>query len=827
MIPNAETTSRNFNSEQPTAKSDRAAMMIVFFIVVVDLLGFGIVLPLLPVTGQEYLLPLFPGDGARALRGAMIGLLLASFSAMQFFFAPMWGRLSDRVGRRPILLVGLVGSVLFYALFGYAAGIGSNDASAVLLPREAQLALILMFVARIGAGMAGATISTAQAVIADCTPPEKRKHGMAMIGAAFGIAFTFGPMLGALAMYAAPHGRAATSYTGYVASGLSGIALILALGMLRETRKFAHAGPTPGEPAPVETEESTLGAEVAGPSRRRIFNFSAWRWALSNGAIAPVILTFFLATIGFGAFESTLALLIKDILGLDKEHAYWIFAYVGFILVLTQGFLYRKIAKSFSEVILMTAGIVLMSVGVIGLAAVSLLKSTNYSASSFLMTSMMIVLAVAVVGFAFLTPSAQALISRRTSAERQGEILGVNQSASALARILGPIFGNLLYAVTSTHMLPYIFGAGLLLLMLPLIPRIAQGSLCGRRTSRPNMKPSLCDLRPDRIALIKPSALGDVVHALPVLHALWLRFPGATISWVIRESLQSILTAHPDLDETISFDRHGGIRATVALARQLEARKFDLVVDLQGLLRTGLMCAATRAPRRVGLSSAREGSRWFYSDLVNDDLSLHAVDRYWRVAEALGAGNSPKQFHVPISNESRAWANQFRCEAPVIVVSPGSRRVTKRWTHFSDLVNRAQSRFGGSAILVGSPDEAGLSARVAADIRGNCLNFAGKTTLPQLAAMLERADVVLANDSGPLHLAAALGRPIVAPYTCTTIKRHGPYLQSGAVESSVWCRGSYVKRCSRLDCMIELSANRLWPVLEEVLFRWASHSRSA
>jgi MFS family permease len=398
-------------------------------------------------------------------------LLLSTFSAMQFLFAPMWGRLSDRVGRRPVLLVGLVGSVIFYALFGYAAGIGNPDPQAALDPADARLAFILMFVARTCAGLAGATISTAQAVIADCTPPEKRKHGMALIGAAFGIAFTFGPMVGALAMYLAPHGRAATSYTGYVASLLSGIALILALAMLRETRFFRVAKPSASGD---ELGEAAI-LEAAPPTRRRILDISAWRFALGNAAIGPVILTFFLATIGFGAFESTLALLIRDILGLDKEHAYWIFAYVGFILVLTQGFLYRKLAKTLSEVVLMTAGIILMAVGVIGLAGVSLLKSTDLSGGGVLMSTMMIVLAVAVVGFAFLTPSAQALVSRRTSQERQGEILGVNQSAAALARILGPILGNTLYSLTPTHMLPYLFGAGLLLLMLPLIPRVARG----------------------------------------------------------------------------------------------------------------------------------------------------------------------------------------------------------------------------------------------------------------------------------------------------------------------------------------------------------------
>src|SRR5262245_42480692 len=154
MASNPPTASPETTTSSSPAPSNMKAMLIVFFVVVVDLLGFGIVLPILPVTGKEYIAPLMPQGSEKAV-GAVIGLLLACFSAMQFLFAPMWGRLSDRFGRRPILLVGLVGSVVFYALFGFAAGLP--------VPEEATLALVLMFIARIGAGLAGATIATAQA----------------------------------------------------------------------------------------------------------------------------------------------------------------------------------------------------------------------------------------------------------------------------------------------------------------------------------------------------------------------------------------------------------------------------------------------------------------------------------------------------------------------------------------------------------------------------------------------------------------------------------------------------------------------------------------
>jgi MFS family permease len=414
----------------------------VFLVVFIDLLGFGIVLPLLPLYGDVYVAELVPGGKTAPAGGTLLGLLMASFSAMQFLFAPVWGRLSDRVGRRPILLIGLAGSVAFYLLFGYASD----------LPREkewAALALTLLFVARIGAGVAGATIATAQAVIADCTPPERRKHGMALIGAAFGIGFTFGPLIGAGALYFFPHHH---GVIGYVAAGLSLLALVLGCALLPETRRFG-----------------------AAPAARKWLDTQGLRAVLHNPAVAPVVLTFFLATLGFASFEVTLSLLSKDALGIGENNIFLVFAYVGSVLMLTQGVLYRRLANRLSEVTFMAMGITLMGLGVLSLGGVSWAAAGQRAAFGQVLGLMLFSLTAAVVGFAFLTPSAQALISRRSDPEKQGEILGVNQSAAALARILGPVFGLTLYKATPNHLLPYVFGAVLLLLMLPLIPRIRRG----------------------------------------------------------------------------------------------------------------------------------------------------------------------------------------------------------------------------------------------------------------------------------------------------------------------------------------------------------------
>jgi MFS family permease len=429
-------------SDLAAAPTSRSALLIVFLVVVIDLLGFGIVLPLLPRLGDHYIRALFESGKEGVAGGAVLGGLLAVFSLMQFLFAPAWGRLSDRIGRRPVLLVGLTGSVVFYALLGLALTFPQEDA---------VLALGLLFLARAGAGVAGATIATAQAVIADCTPPEERKHGMALIGAAFGIGFTLGPVVGGVGLNFFPQEH---WLVGALASALSLGALLFGLARLQETR------------------------QAGGPrAARKLIDFRAVRWALAAPAVAPVLWTFFLASLGFASFEATLALLVGDGLKLSEADTFWVFAYVGTVLMLTQGLVYRRwLAPRLSEPTLMALGLGLMGLGVLALGGVSWLASQpDRPAFGALLGLTLPVLAVAVIGFAFLTPSAQALISRRSPADRQGEVLGVNQSASALARILGPVSGLALYKATPEHLLPYCFGAALLLLMLPLIPRIRRG----------------------------------------------------------------------------------------------------------------------------------------------------------------------------------------------------------------------------------------------------------------------------------------------------------------------------------------------------------------
>jgi lipopolysaccharide heptosyltransferase I len=339
--------------------------------------------------------------------------------------------------------------------------------------------------------------------------------------------------------------------------------------------------------------------------------------------------------------------------------------------------------------------------------------------------------------------------------------------------------------------------------------------------------------RPRRIAIIKPSALGDIVHALPVLSALRELEPAAHITWVVNHGFESLLQGHPDLNATLPFDRSAfrkglvsSLRYARTLANQLRRERFDWVLDLQGLLRTGLMTAATGASRRIGFANAREGSRHFYTEriAVPDADAIHAVDRYWKFVDHLGGGHLTKQFRVPVNAELVAEVERelAALPRPWIAVAVGAKWLTKRWTpaHFAAVLNAAQAEHGGTTIFVGSGEDRELSAEAIRLLHGSHCDLTGQTSLPKLAALFSVCDAMLGNDTGPLHLAAALGVPCVAPYTCTKIALHGPYgpMQRYARSTTVPCAGSYLKRCPHgMICMAELMPARLASPLLEVL----------
>ncbi len=340
--------------------------------------------------------------------------------------------------------------------------------------------------------------------------------------------------------------------------------------------------------------------------------------------------------------------------------------------------------------------------------------------------------------------------------------------------------------------------------------------------------PPLLSLDPHRVCLVKPSALGDVVQTLPVLAGLRARWPRAHLAWVVNRSLVGLLARHPQLDEVIPFDRAARgwrrARAALDLARTLRAGRFDLVIDLQGLLRSGLMARATSAPRRVGFATAREGASWCYTDRIQVPSEIvAAVPRYWYLAQALGCVGQPPRAQLGLSPADRAWARQelARLTGPRLAIHPGALWATKRWpvAQFAEVARQAMRARGAGVVLVGGPGEEDLCGDLARQLDpGNTVNLAGRTNLLQLAAVLAEADLVLANDSGPMHLAAAMETPVVALFTCTSPGRAGPHgTTHQTIATQVSCAASYRRTCPTCHCFGELSAARVWPAVDERL----------
>lgn len=340
---------------------------------------------------------------------------------------------------------------------------------------------------------------------------------------------------------------------------------------------------------------------------------------------------------------------------------------------------------------------------------------------------------------------------------------------------------------------------------------------------------------PQRILLIKPSALGDIVHTLPVLRLLRRRFPDAHLTWLVSPAFKSLIEKHPDLNDTMLFDRrrlgglaHGedGVSSAIELALELQHRQFDLVIDLQGLLRTALVAWSTHAPVRVGFAYAREGASLAYTHrIATPHPERHALDRYLDVADALGCGRGPVEFDFGVPESDRNVVSGLLRDLPrFAVILPGTNWATKRWptAHFSALSERIRDELGLRVVVAGASDAVPLAAQIPHD-----LNLAGRTTIPQLVDLLARASLVIANDSGPMHIAAALNRPLVTIFGPTNPVRTGPYGRPNTVvRLDIACSPCYARKCSHTSCMHWLTPDRVFDQAKAAVGHDASPVRS-
>lgn len=384
---------------------EKKPLVIIFFTVFIYLLGFGIVIPIIPILSTEM--------GASSLQ---TGLLLSVYSLMQFLFSPFWGKLSDKYGRRPILLICLVGEVFSYLLFAQARTIE------------------VLFIARLFSGFFGASISTASAYISDITPPHERSKGMALIGAAFGLGFLFGPAIGGGLTVWAEHIAPTdiffkTSFSSYWVSGLCLLTFVFAWKFLKETRDLSKA------PA----EKLNRFAQIA-----KYFKIET---------VGPLIFVFFLSSLAMSTMEATLVLLVKDKFGWGIKEVSFGFAYIGIMMILTQGIFVRKLIPKVGEKQVLRTGLVLMCIAFAGIAIAKSIAVLAVAQTLF------------ALGIGFTNPSILGSISLLTDPNEQGAALGTTQGMASLGRIIGPAVGGALYG-SLTMESPFILSGAMTMIAL-------------------------------------------------------------------------------------------------------------------------------------------------------------------------------------------------------------------------------------------------------------------------------------------------------------------------------------------------------------------------
>jgi multidrug resistance protein len=371
-----------------TSTSNKSQLAIIFFTVFLYLVGFGVVIPIIPILSRNF--------GATALQ---TGLLLSVYSLMQFIFSPFWGRLSDRFGRRPILLFCLLGEACSYILFAQAR------------------TLEWLFIARTLAGFFGASISTASAYISDITPKHERSKGMALIGVAFGLGFVVGPALGgALAVWGrhiSSETHFDTSFAAYWVSGLCLANLLFGLKFLKESL--------------------TAFSESAEKKKR----FSMMWDYLTRKTVGSLMTVFGLASLAMSSMEATLILYMGEKFQWDVKQVSFGFAYIGVIIIFTQGFLVRRLLPKWGERKVLRLGLILFAIGLTGIAIAPTIPM------------MAVTMTFLAMGNGLTNPSTLGSISLLTEGNEQGAALGVTQSMASLGRILGPAIGGFVYSAVA------------------------------------------------------------------------------------------------------------------------------------------------------------------------------------------------------------------------------------------------------------------------------------------------------------------------------------------------------------------------------------------
>jgi heptosyltransferase I len=343
-----------------------------------------------------------------------------------------------------------------------------------------------------------------------------------------------------------------------------------------------------------------------------------------------------------------------------------------------------------------------------------------------------------------------------------------------------------------------------------------------------------------KILIIKLSSLGDVIHTLPALSSLRRRFPRAHITWLVEPEAADLLLDHPALDHVLVFPKAkwrleaSSLRQWPALVREinrfvqeLRSRRYDLVIDFQGLLKSGVLTGIVRGERKVGFAPGKERGDLFLKEKVPyPPKRLHAVNRYLHLTEHLACPTGNPQFFLCLSQAHRDRVialleqNDVTPAQPLVLLHPGTRWESKLWKeeHWAALGDRLQRMNHAQVVFTGSPDDRALVERIRSRMRSPGVSTVGALGLKELAFLQTQAEVVITPDSGPMHLAAAVGTPVVALFGPTDQVLTGPFGNAHTVIAKpLGCRPCLKRRCASPECMYKISVQEVWEAVNAYL----------
>jgi heptosyltransferase-1 len=345
--------------------------------------------------------------------------------------------------------------------------------------------------------------------------------------------------------------------------------------------------------------------------------------------------------------------------------------------------------------------------------------------------------------------------------------------------------------------------------------------------------------RKSHILIIKLSAIGDVVHSLPLLEVLRERFPLARIDWLVEEDAAGIVEGHPLIDGLLIFPRKSWLRRltgkgrgvsvgkeTARFIRELRSRRYDIVIDLQGLLKSGILAFLARGKRKIALNNGREGSGLFVHERVAvPDQDMHALERYLCIARHLGMENSSWDGSIPVYESDKAYVDsllgRLDLDRTLVAVNPMAKWETKLWesSRFALLADLINEKLAAAVIFTGSGADRDAIGAIQSEMKTEALNLAGRTTLKQLAYLYQRCAVVISTDTGPMHIAAAMKYPVVIGlFGPTSPLRTGPYgARQRVVRAGVACSPCFKKRCDDRQCMRQITVDMVYEAVKEVI----------